>query len=154
MQASIRAAFDPRGRLSRRAYGRFAVRALLVSAALLCLAILLAGQGFRSAALLAFCGNLFVLIAMLAQTVRRLHDRDRSAGWLGLYALVYAASFAPVEDAAERYPLPAFAFALAILGFTLWFFAETFFRAGTRGRNRFGPEPPAQQQIRSMHSGR
>lgn len=139
--AALRALFDPRGRVSRRAYGRVIVRAMLAFAILLCLSVWLGSQGLRIAAMLAFGSNLFVVLALLIQTVGRLHDRDRSAWWLALYGGVYVTSFLPIEDAVERNPEEVVACLVAMAGFSIWFFVETFLRRGTPGPNRFGPEP-------------
>ncbi|NEU10859.1 DUF805 domain-containing protein [Methylobacterium sp. BTF04] len=137
----IRRAFDPRGRLSAHAYRLHFVRSVLAFAGLVCLAIWLAALDFRLFGILAFAGNLIVLAVLGARTARRLHDRNRSAAWLGVYALVYAASFAPIETAADRHPVVVIVGVLVILGFLSWFFVETFLRQGTPGLNRFGAEP-------------
>lgn len=137
------APFDPRGRLSAAAYRRMVVRALLAAVCLLCLSIWLGALGFRAGAIAIFAGNLGVVLHVLAATARRLHDRDRSAAWLAVYGLVDAASFAPIEDAAEHYPLAVIAAVATIFGFSAWFFVETLLRAGVPGPNRFGPAPDA-----------
>lgn len=134
-------AFDLRGRLSRRAYGRILIRTLAVAAGLLCLAIWAGSSGWRGTAILVLAGNLPVLLALAAATVRRLHDRERSGGWLGLYAVLYLGSFAPIDAATDRHPVAAIAATVAMVGFFLWFFVETILRRGTPGPNRFGPEP-------------
>lgn len=131
--------FDPRGRLSARAYRRIVVRACLNAAGLLCLAIWLGALGFRAGAILVFAGNLGVAAHVLAATARRLHDRDRSAVWLAAFCTIEAASFAPIEDAADRYPVAVIVAVAAALGFSVWFFVETFVRAGTPGSGRYGP---------------
>jgi uncharacterized membrane protein YhaH (DUF805 family) len=71
---------------------------------------------------------------------RRLHDRDRTAWWLAVPALLLGSTLAWLWGA----PGPAFAFyavALIALPFTLWLIVEAGFLAGTTGPNRFGSEP-------------
>jgi len=132
-------AFDPRGRMSASAYRRFLVRTVLWSAVLFCLGIWLGSLGARWLALLAMAGILPVGVASLAATARRLHDRDRSAGWLAAWVTVQALGFAPLERYAETEPALVVVAVLAMLGFSVWFFLETVLRGGTPGRNRFGP---------------
>lgn len=135
------APFDPRGRLSAGAYRRILVRALLTGACLLCLAIWVGALGFRAGAILVFAGNLGVVLHLLAATARRLHDRDRTAAWIVAYCVIEAVSVAPIEDAAERYPLTVIAAVGTILGFSVWFFLETVVWPGVPRPNRFGPAP-------------
>ena len=139
--AALRAGLDPRGRLSRHAYGRRVVGAILAVAALGCLAVVLAASGFRIAAFLVLAGMIPVAAACVAWTARRLHDRDRTAWWLGPYAAASLASFAPIETLADRDPAAVIVATLAMIGFGLWFTVETLGRRGTPGPNRHGPEP-------------
>lgn len=138
--AWIRAAFDPRGRVSARAYRRAFVRAFLACASLLCLTIWLAGLDLRILAFFAFGGNLVVLLALAVRSVRRLHDRGRSSAWLAICGIVFGASTTPIELAADRHPLVVIGSVAAIVGFFAWFFVEMFLRPGTPGPNRFGSE--------------
>lgn len=138
--AALLRGFDPRGRLSRRAYGRRVVRLGLLAAVLACVAVVLAGQGWRVAALVAAGSALLPGLAVLAQTVRRLHDRGRTGLWLALPLLQTALSFVPIEDQVEAHPAAVLAYALAALAAGLWFLIETLGRRGTAGPNRFGPE--------------
>lgn len=138
----LRAWFDPRGRLSRRAYGRLFVRLTLASAALVCAAIALAAQGWREAAFAALSAILVVWLASLAQAARRLHDRGRTGWWLSLPLALSAMSFVPVETQADAHPVPVLAYTLATVAASLWFLIETLGRRGTVGPNRYGPEPP------------
>ncbi len=141
-RARIPAWFDPRGRLSRPAYGRYVIRLLLASVGLLCVAIAFAAQGWRIAACVAAGGLPLLGLASLAQASRRLHDRDRSGWWLAVLLLLTALSFAPVETQADAYPLAVIAYTLATLAAVVWFLVETLGRRGTSGPNRYGPKPP------------
>jgi uncharacterized membrane protein YhaH (DUF805 family) len=97
--------------------------------------------------LLTFLSGLFVAI-------KRLHDRDKSAGWLLLFY------FAPSILAAFGLVLIVLAghasgvrpvgllFALAGLGVAMWAFVEMGCLRGTVGPNRYGADPP-----RDAHRG-
>jgi uncharacterized membrane protein YhaH (DUF805 family) len=89
-----------------------------------------------------------VLIALLtvasciAVSIRRLHDRDRSAWWLLLYVLGPAMlqTIAALNDldAALTVLLTVFAGAISI-----WVFIDVGCLRGTWGTNRYGPDPLA-----------
>lgn len=133
--------FDPRGRLARNAYGRILVRLLLFSVAAFCLAIFLVGQDLRWAAILFVIPACVFWLVSLAQTVRRLHDRDRTGWWLVLALILYGASFAPVDKAADAYPIPVVLFTLGVVVFSIWFVIETLGRQGSDGPNKYGGIP-------------
>jgi len=78
----------------------------------------------------------------LAILVKRLHDRDKSARWL----LAYFVLPGLFKQFAERLPdtywmMPV---ALASIALTFACFLETGFLRGTKGPNRFGPDPEAE----------
>ncbi|SFG97074.1 DUF805 domain-containing protein [Methylobacterium gossipiicola] len=135
-------ALDPRGRMSARAYRAFVVRGLLYGAGLLCLAIWLAASSARGPAIAVVTALPILGLVVLAATARRLHDRDRSAGWLVAWGFVQALGFAPLERWVDTRPILVLNALLAMLGFSAWFVVETLLRAGTPGPNRFGPPPP------------
>jgi uncharacterized membrane protein YhaH (DUF805 family) len=125
--------------MSADAYRRLTVRTILYGACLLCLGIWLAANGARMPAM-AVAALLPVLgIALLSATIRRLHDRDRSAGWLIVWGVVQALGFTPLEALAETRPALVVALLLGMLGFSAWFVVETLLRGGDPGPNRFGP---------------
>ncbi|WP_244031231.1 DUF805 domain-containing protein [Methylobacterium sp. J-090] len=134
----VAGAFDPRGRMSAGAYRRFIVRTILSGAVLLCLGIWLGSLGARWAAILTIAALPAVGLVALAATARRLHDRDRSAGWLAVWVLAQALGFAPLDRFVDTQPLPVIGLLLAMLGYSVWFFLETVLRRGTPGPNRFG----------------
>ena len=124
----------------------------------------------HSAQLQAFglvCGALFLLLyyVTFAVTVKRLHDRDKSAWWLLVFfvlpfvlniptymmlpqylhmmqeAMVAAQNHLPPPQAPQN--------ALATIGngaatiISLWAFVELYCLPGTTGPNRYGPDPLA-----------
>lgn len=134
--------FDPRGRLSRRDYGRILVRLLLLSVAAFCAAIASVGKDLRGFAFVFVACAIGLWLACLAQTIRRLHDRDRTGWWLALNLVLYCVTLAPIDRAADTYPVPVVLFTLGFVGFSIWFLIETLGLRGTNGPNRFG-DPPA-----------
>ncbi len=66
-------------------------------------------------------GNLLLLWPSLALSIKRWHDRDRSAWWTLLIFVPH-------------------------IGW-LWWFLETGFRPGTPGTNRFGPPPMPDPEV-------
>lgn len=135
--------FDPRGRLSRRAYGRWFIRLSLLTVALICVTIWVGMQGWREAAFVVAGCAVLLWFATLPLVVRRLHDRDRTGWWLALYLVFAALGAVPLEKAVDTYPIPVLAFAIASAAYTLWFLVETLGRRGTPGANRFGDPPQA-----------
>jgi len=83
-----------------------------------------------------------------AVVAKRLHDRNRSAWWILVFYVVpfvlpmaYAAMAPPGKRLAEdlRFQLSFIAGVLL----NLWGLVELYFLHGTRGDNRFGPDPLA-----------
>ncbi|GJE53981.1 DUF805 domain-containing protein [Methylobacterium thuringiense] len=139
--ARITAWFDPRGRLSRRAYGRRVICLLLLSAVLFCVAVALGAQGWRAGAFAAMGCIVALWLASLAQTIRRLHDRGRTGWWLSLPLALTALGVLPVETQADAHPVAVVTYTLATLVASLWFLSETFGRRGLPGPNRHGSDP-------------
>lgn len=137
----LRDGFDPRGRMSRHAYVRLLLRAMLAASALFCLTVWIAGTGLRVIAFAILACAILLWLATLAWTVRRLHDRDRTGWWLALTVALYAGSFAPVDRAADTHPIPVALYVLVTVVFFVWFVVETIGLHGTPGPNRYGPEP-------------
>lgn len=147
---TLKALFDPRPRVSARLYRRDILRAVLAVAVLLCLAVWLGGQGWRGAAIAVMAATVPVTLFVLARTAGRLRDRDRTPWWLAVYGILYVISLTPIEDLADSFPVETLATAVAILAFFVWFFVETWLRAGTPGPNRFGPPPAETPAASSM----
>jgi uncharacterized membrane protein YhaH (DUF805 family) len=105
--------------------------------------------------------SLLSLWPMLAGSIKRLHDRNRTGWWIGAFYLataavgmiafvmlagVAAALYEMRRDGAAPEIAPVailviVAAGLVISGFALWLFIETAFLRGTLGPNRFGPDP-------------
>jgi uncharacterized membrane protein YhaH (DUF805 family) len=96
-------------------------------------------------ALLLFAVILGAVVAGLANSARRLHDRGKSAWWLLVFqgvpgllsALRVLVSAGGGADAAG----PAALLALIGLPFWIWAFVELGCLRGTTGPNRFGDDP-------------
>jgi uncharacterized membrane protein YhaH (DUF805 family) len=122
---------DFSGRARRREYWMFVLVNVVIVIALSVIDTLLGTGGFRATAgggsfyaanslgLLSGLYTLAVLLPSIAVTVRRLHDTDRSGWWILL-------GFIPI-----------------IGGIILLVF---YVLEGTRGPNRFGPDPKAIEQ--------
>lgn len=123
MLMPLRRYADFSGRSRRKEYWMFALFNMLISTSIGVLALALFVAGLSETAMLsilypviglASLYGLFAFIPGLAVTIRRLHDTDRSGWWL-------LAGFIPLIGA-----------------FLLLVFYIT---EGTRGPNRFGPDP-------------
>jgi uncharacterized membrane protein YhaH (DUF805 family) len=83
---------------------------------------------------------------LAATTIKRLHDRNKSGWWI-LAFLIAPALLGNIVDRIddESYLATALALSLAIASFSLnaWGIVELMFLKGTRGPNRFGPDPLA-----------
>ena len=104
--------------------------------------------------LLAFVLSLPLLWPALAISVRRLHDRNKGSGWAWLFLgtpLIVFAILLPVTAAhIHSYVLAYFLLAImaVVSAITLWGFVELAVLRGTRGDNRFGPDPlPATENV-------
>ncbi|MBV8977870.1 MAG: DUF805 domain-containing protein [Alphaproteobacteria bacterium] len=83
--------------------------------------------------------------------IKRLHDRNRSGWWILPFYVVPTAAIGLAEVIAPADgPSPsairmilAAVFAVVGLGLSVWGFVEMYFLRGTRGANRFGPDPMA-----------
>lgn len=80
---------------------------------------------------------LFMIWITLALTIKRLHDRDKSAWWVLLFYL------APSILQAIGHRAGSAGFILALIGFGigLWALVEIGFRRGTAGPNSYGHDP-------------
>ncbi len=76
-----------------------------------------------------------------ATTIKRLHDRDKSAWWL----IPFFIAPSLLDKLWDWLDDPALALVVSAFGFglSLWCFVELFCLKGTRGPNRFGPDPLA-----------
>lgn len=145
--------FSFRGRASRITYWRVQLAASAVIAVLWVTTIFLA-MGAGDIAAIPLLLLLPVLVAALAVTVRRLHDRDKSAWWLLAFWAAPVACFATASGLTEQTGgggTPALATALTGLVFAFWALVEIGLLSGTKGPNRFGPTP-ARRRSRRLRS--
>lgn len=142
---SIAKLFSFRGRVSRLGYWR--VQLLLTVILLGCwsgglmLAISTGIGIFSAVAVFALIPAVVIQSAVLFQ---RLHDRGKSAWWLMIYNVGPATADVLLQLPWAATHLPALLVALVglvSLGLSLWGFVEIGLRRGTRGPNRYGPEP-------------
>jgi len=89
------------------------------------------------AAFLIVVASIIVFISGLAVGAKRLHDRDKSAWWLLLF---YVAPNVVTWAAGMNESALAFANLVSFVIF-VWAFVELGCLPGTRGPNRFGPDP-------------
>lgn len=85
------------------------------------------------------------LIAAVAISLKRLHDRNKGFGWFLLF-LVVPGVLSNVADPqvgiAQSLPMAAtLVIALVSIVLSLWGFVEMGFLRGTQGDNRYGPDP-------------
>ena len=92
--------------------------------------------------LLKLVASVLLLWICLAITVKRLHDRDKSAWWLLAYFVLPGLYKQFEERLPDSYWVMPIALASAIL--TLAAFVETGFLRGTVGPNRFGADAEAE----------
>jgi len=114
----------------------------------------LSGTAWIAVALIALLLVLYV-VAYLAVYLKRLHDRNKGASWLLLYFVLPWVLNAVVWFGGPMrggFPLGLFvgpigivrgAAYLGALVIALWVFIELYFFRGTKGDNRFGPDPLA-----------
>jgi uncharacterized membrane protein YhaH (DUF805 family) len=94
---------------------------------------------------------LVLVVAMFANSARRLHDRNKSAWWLLLFYVLPTLLGIPLQLAengpADDFQLTASALAVLGLPFSIWGLVELGFLKGPAGPNRFGEDPlPAPQE--------
>ena len=84
-------------------------------------------------------GTPLVLWVYLATSIKRLHDRDKSAWWM----VPFFAGPGIYNELADRFDFSyaALPLGLAALVFCVWGFVEMYFLQGSRKTNRFGPNP-------------
>jgi len=97
---------------------------------------------------------LVMLWAGFAITIKRLHDRAKSAWWLLLYwgapMLFAAGQYCPRYQAFVvsnphdmRLVWGILGLSLAILALDIWVFIDLYCLRGTKGENKYGPDPLA-----------
>lgn len=139
--SAVNLLFGYDGRISRLHYWLGLMAAWAVPAFLASIADrVVAGTGDigRYVAFLVIVGTLIWMHS--AVTVKRLHDRDKSAAWYLLYGVAPPSLFAVAILVYTNgvFILALVLFALSIAGL-LWVLAELGFLRGTDGPNRYGP---------------
>jgi uncharacterized membrane protein YhaH (DUF805 family) len=97
---------------------------------------------------------LVIFFAGIALTVKRLHDRNKTAWWLIVFWLVplvlnvttLSSRIAMLSDTSGAVPPTnpvMMILQLVALGLTIWAFVELYCLRGTVGDNRYGPDPLA-----------
>ena len=146
--------FDFRGRINRSRYWLALLIFLIVDVALSLIGLAVdKGLAFQ---VVSYGLNAAMFLSTIALSIKRLHDRDRSAWWLLSFYIVpalivavggfllwnAAGSFGDVKD------VSLLLLRVCVLGgvtFCFWGLAEIGFRRGTTGYNRFGPDPLARR---------
>jgi uncharacterized membrane protein YhaH (DUF805 family) len=131
------------GRLNRQPYWVINLAMIATVFVILVLVAVLGGNAVLAefspfgAALLHFIIGLFPAWINLATTVRRLHDRNKSAWWLLVFYLLPSVLQGISEKTGEL------GIVLNIAGVTIWIWAvfELGVLRGTVGPNRYGPDP-------------
>lgn len=113
------------------------------------------GASIGAGMLLTCILSIAIIIASIALTVKRLHDRDKGAVWLLVFWLVpfilnmvvLVNRFAAMGDGTIATPNAAISL-LSLVSFALsiWAFVELYCLRGTAGDNRYGPDPLALPQ--------
>lgn len=90
--------------------------------------------------------GLFLWI-FLATSIKRLHDRDRSAWWM----LPFFAGPQLFNHFSDQFPDSYFMMipATIMLVLMIWGFVELYFLRGTKWTNRYGPDPFGKEQMRA-----
>jgi uncharacterized membrane protein YhaH (DUF805 family) len=137
--------FDFRGRINR---AKFWLAALIYTLFLFgVVGITMAVTGSLTVVMVvSFVTYILVLISSAAVTVKRLHDRNKNARWLALFAvpvvlpLVIAMLFDPLQP---ELPIPVVALQYISFAISIWAVIELGCLRGTIGHNAHGPDPRA-----------
>jgi len=101
-------------------------------------------SAYSSGGILTGIFSLAILIPNIAVSVRRLHDIDRTGWWILAPALPYAVGVILLIAGAAtgQFGMVTFGGLLSLIGFVLAIVLLVFYcLPGTRGANRFGPDP-------------
>jgi uncharacterized membrane protein YhaH (DUF805 family) len=114
------------------------------------------GASLGLSAILTFILFLVIIFASIAVTVKRLHDRAKSAWWLLVFWLipfvincaVLASTIGQMHQEPGAVPMTnpvMMVLRLVSLVLTIWAFVELYCLRGTVGDNQYGPDPLAGQ---------
>jgi uncharacterized membrane protein YhaH (DUF805 family) len=134
--------FSFRGRLSRLEYWRWTLRLALLFAPAWILGLFAVIAFGRFGGLLLGLALAAYLVVAASVTVRRLHDRGRSAWWLIPFylapLLAHGAAIDLMNARRADLVLAGLGLALAALAVNLWALVDVGFRRGAAGENGFG----------------
>lgn len=145
MEELTRLCFNFRGRINRAKYWL-----VILVIPVIFVAFVMIAAAAQSWALGVLAALFFIptLVSSLAITVKRLHDREKSAWWLLVFYLLPSVlegagkgmkETAVGEDWASL--LPALVLLIAAIVLSIWAFVELGCLRGTVGDNRYGPDP-------------
>lgn len=136
--------FSFTGRLNRARYWLAGIAAVVV-AALMFIGIAVAIGRAIPAMIVLFVPVLVALIWItLALSIKRLHDRDKSAWWVLLFYLAPS-----ILEAIGRYSGSTGSILISLIGagISIWGLVELGFLRGTVGQNSYGPDPLQVRQL-------
>lgn len=136
--------FSFTGRLNRARYWLAGIAAVVV-AVLMFIGIAVAIGRAIPAMIVLFVPVLVALIWItLALSIKRLHDRDKSAWWVLLFYLAPS-----ILEAIGRYSGSTGSILISLIGagISIWGLVELGFLRGTVGQNSYGPDPLQVRQL-------
>ncbi|MEH3144340.1 MAG: DUF805 domain-containing protein [Methylobacterium frigidaeris] len=136
-----RVLLSPHGRMARRDYQRWSLGLVAAAMGLICLAVVFASFGWRPAAFASMGLMPLLFIPSTIQSIRRLHDLDRTGWWIALNDATWIAAIPAPQLVGDDGAAVIAVLSLFSLGLSLWLLVQTFGRPGTAGPNRFGPAP-------------
>ena len=132
------------GRLNRQPYWLTTIAIIVTIILLVIFAVTTAGEGELAAGgfilLLPFILYIPMLWIGLALGAKRLHDRGKSAWWLVVFYVVPGI----LSGVSSQIGMAGVVLGLVSFGVSIWAFVELGCLRGTRGPNRYGPDPLAQ----------
>jgi uncharacterized membrane protein YhaH (DUF805 family) len=129
------------GRLNRQPYWLIAIAIAVVVILLVLFALATGFEGdfAGSGAIFLILGILYIPLVWigLAISAKRLHDRNKSAWWLIVFYIVPGI----LGGIAYQIGMAGAVLHIVSFGITVWAFVELGCLRGTRGPNRYGPDP-------------
>ena len=134
--------FAFRGRINRAKYWLATLISFIWMVICICIIALgsFAAPSISAIYLLAFLAVIPFLVASLAISIKRLHDRDKNGWWLVLFYFVPTV-FDRLGDGSTDSDVGSIFFYLCEFAISIWAFVEIGCLRGTLGPNRYGPDP-------------
>ncbi|MBV9330945.1 MAG: DUF805 domain-containing protein [Alphaproteobacteria bacterium] len=150
--------FSFKGRLNRARYWAFIglfVLILVLAFAATAIGPLTAAHGGTAVPVIVLGSVLSLLLlvavyASFAVAIKRLHDRNRSGWWVLVFAVLPGLLDAIARTMVQANPgqtAAAQGLSVIALPFAIWGFVELACLRGTKGTNRFGPDPLAKDTV-------